>query len=293
VEILSLDRQVLNLVGAAAGLDFGTTTIHTRNEIELTQGGAVVTATGTVNVGRFQVTRQNQTSPTLDPRCDYNVTVNRQEQSASVKALNLTGTQNQRPLLRAELTNPMTVAWGNTSNAVGDATLNLAVTDLNLADWKAFAIDHAPAGVANVKLKLQAQQGGKELTFDLDAHVDQLSARVGKDQIPTVDVRLLARGRGTEMQKFDLSEYRLELTQQQQPVLALSGGGSLDLATTNANVQVAVQATLDRLSSLLASWVAAVGDYKPSGSANARLKLQAQNGAKQLAFDLDGQIGHT
>ena len=183
VEVTSLDRQVLNL----AGLDFGTTTVETSNEIELTQGGSVITAAGTLNVARFQVVQEKQTTPTLDLRCEYAVVVNRQQESVLIKALNLTGTQENRPLLKAETTSPLTIAWGKTADAVGDATLNLAVTQLNLADWKAFAGDSAPAGIANLTLKLLSQQAGKQLTFDLDAKVDQLSARVGNDQTPATE----------------------------------------------------------------------------------------------------------
>ncbi len=168
VEVTSLDHQVLNLVGAAAGIDFGTTTVNTSNDIELSRGGAVITAAGTVNVARFGVKRQNQTSPTIDLRCEYNFSVNRPEQLVQVKTLKLTGTQDQRSLLQAELTSPMIIAWGNTGNAVGDAALNVAVTGLNLGDWKAFAGNYAPSGVANLKLKLESQQAGKQLTFDFD-----------------------------------------------------------------------------------------------------------------------------
>ncbi|HUI05528.1 MAG TPA: AsmA family protein [Verrucomicrobiae bacterium] len=290
VEASSLDRRVLNLVGAAAGIDFGTTTINTSNDIELTQGGAVITAASTVNVARFQVTRQNQTSPTLDLRCQYDVSVNRSEQSVQVKTLNLAGTQNQHPLLQAELTSPMTIAWGNTGNAVGNATLNVAVTGLDLGDWKAFAGDYAPGGVANLKLKLQSQQAGKQLTFDLEGQVDQLSAHIGHDQIPPVDVHVVARGTGADLKQFHLSEYRLDLAQQHQSVLTVSGTGSFDRTTQDADIQASAQAALDRLSGLMAHWVTAAADYAPSGRANLKLNLQVKQGGSQLAFDADGQV---
>jgi len=290
VEVSSLDRQVLNLLGAGAGIDFGTTTINTRNNIELAKGGTVITAAGTVNVGRFQVTRQNQTSPTLDLRGEYDISVNRPDQSVQIKKLSLAGTQNQRPLLQVELTSPMTIAWGNNGNGVGEATLNVAVTGLDLRDWKAFAANYAPTGVANLKLKLQSQQAGKQLTFDLDGQVDQLSARIGHDQIPPIDVHLVAHGTGVDLQRFRLSEYRLELAQQRQAMLNVSGTGSFDRATQDADVQATAQAALGRLSTLVAHWGTAAGDYAPSGQATVKLNVQAKQGGQQLAFDVDGQI---
>ncbi len=292
VEVSSLDRQVLNLVGAAAGIDFGTTTVNTSNDIELTQGGAVITAAGTLNVVRFQVTRQNQTSPTIDLRCEYNVSVNRSEQAVQIKTLNLTGTQNQRPLLQAELTSPMTIAWGNTGNAVGDATLNVAVTGLNLTDWKAFAGNYAPGGVANLKLKLQSQHAGKQLAFDLDGQVDQLSARVGKDQLTPVDLHLVTRGTVTGLKQFNLSEYRVELAQQGQSVLAVSSTGTFDRVTQDADMQVTAQAALGQLAKLVPQTNVACSTGTLEFTSHLTRKQQTQTVTGQLALaDFTGGYG--
>ena len=40
LEVASIDRQVLNLIGAPLGLDFGTTTLNATTEVTLTQGGS-------------------------------------------------------------------------------------------------------------------------------------------------------------------------------------------------------------------------------------------------------------
>ncbi|HVM61645.1 MAG TPA: AsmA family protein [Verrucomicrobiae bacterium] len=290
VDVASLDRQVLNLAGAAAGLDFGSTTVNATNEIELTRGGAVITAAGMLNVARLQITRQGETSPTLDVHCDYAVTVNRAEQSVLVNTLNLTGTQAQHLLAQAKLTSPMRIAWGATSNAVGEAALNLTLTGLNLADWSEFAAGYAPSGVANATMNLTSQNGGEQLAFDLDGRVDGFSARVGTNQISAVNVRLRANGRSTNLRQFTLSDYRLDVTQQTQSVLTVSGAATFDKLTRNADVQVATQAALEPLAKLIAPWVAAVDTYAPGGAASVKLNLQAQQGAKQLAFDVDARV---
>lgn len=292
MEVTSLDRQVLNLAGAASGIDFGATTINTSNEIELTKGGAVITAAGTVNVARFQVTRKNQTSPTLDVRCDYSVAVNRQEQSVLVKTLNLSGTQDQRPLLKTELTSPMVFAWGNSSQSVGDAALNLTVTGLNLADWKAFAGDSAPTGIANMKLKLLSQQAGKQLTFDLDAKVDQLSARVGSDSIPPVDLHLVTRGSGTDMKQFSLSECKLDVMQQGQAALSVSSTGTFNQATQDADLQLTVQAALPRLTTLMPQKDVAISAGRLDVTSHVTSKQTTRTVTGQLALvDVTGRYG--
>jgi len=149
VEMLSIDRQVLNLAGVKNGLDFGSTTLNSTNDILIAKSGAAISASGQLVVNKFQVTRTNQTTPTLDLSTKYDLSVDRTAETALVRAFTLTGIQNNNQLLAGELTSPMTVSWGNTTNAVGDSALNFTVSGLNLADWKAFVGDVAPAGDAN------------------------------------------------------------------------------------------------------------------------------------------------
>src|SRR5208337_4878639 len=99
---------------------------------------SIITAKGQLDIGSFQLTRMNQTTPRLDLRNDYDLTVDRGQSLATLRGLTLTGTQNGNKLLKAELTSPMQIAWGNVGNAVGDSALTLTVANLNLADWKPF-----------------------------------------------------------------------------------------------------------------------------------------------------------
>ena len=151
IEIAGIDKRLLNLAGAKSGMDFGGTTISSTNEVELAKGGSVITASGRWDVNGFQLTRMNQTTPRLDLRKEYSVTVDCGQSIATLRRLTVTGTQNGNPLLKAELTSPMQIGWGNTSNAVGDSALTLTVSSLNLADWKPFVGDSAPAGIVNAK----------------------------------------------------------------------------------------------------------------------------------------------
>ncbi len=128
IELTGINKQLLNLAGAKSGMDFGSTTISSTNEVELAKGGSVITARGQLDVSKLQLTRMNQTTPQLDLRGDYNVTVDRAQSTALLRALTLNGTQNGSPMLKAELTSPMQIGWANTNNAVGNSSLTLAVT---------------------------------------------------------------------------------------------------------------------------------------------------------------------
>jgi len=291
-EILALDRQVLNLAAAGSGMDFGTTTINSSTFIELTKGGQEISLAGFLEIARFQVTRLGQTSPTLDLRSDYSVLVNNTAQSASLKTLNFVGKQNQNPLLQAGLDKPLTIAWGKTSGAVGDATLNLAVTGLNLADWKAFAGTAAPAGAVNAKLKVVSTAGGKQLALDLDSRVDNFAATVGSNQVSQVNVQLQAHASAADMKQFMLADYRLELAHQGQPALVMSGSGTFDSVTQDADLQLAVQATLARLLAVLPQPDATVSAGALDFKSRIVSKDKAQTVTGQLTLtDFTGQFG--
>ena len=243
VELRGIDQRLLNLAGNAGGIDFGTTTISSTNEIELTKSGSVISATGRFDAGHVQLTRTGQTTPTLDFSANYDVTVDRTTQRALLRGLNLAGTQNGNPLLSAHLSRPMNLVWGNGTNGMGDSALDLAVTNLSLADWKPFLGNAAATGNVDLTLKLSSQQGGRQLTFDLDSQITNFAARIGSNQMVQASVSLHARGQAVNFNQFNLSEYRLLVLRQNQSLVTATGSGTYDLAGGNADLQLALQAS--------------------------------------------------
>jgi uncharacterized protein involved in outer membrane biogenesis len=242
VELRGIDRRLLNLAGNPGGIDFGTTTISSSNEIELTKAGSVLNATGRFDAGHVQLTRAGQTTPTLNFNASYAVTVDRAAQTALLSGLNVAGTQNGNPLLTAHLTRPMNLAWGKDASGTGDSALDLAVTDLSLPDWKPFLGAAAAAGKVDLTLKLSSPQGGRQLTFDLDSRIDNFAARIGGHPMVQATVSLHARGQAVNFKQFNLSEYRLLVLRQNQALVTATGSGTYDRAGGNADMQVALQA---------------------------------------------------
>jgi uncharacterized protein involved in outer membrane biogenesis len=241
VELRGIDRRLLNLAGDAGGIDFGTTTISSSNEIELTRAGSIISATGRFDAGHVQLTRAGQTTPTLNLNASYAVTVNGPAQTALLTGLNVAGTQNGNPLLTARLTRPMNLAWGKGASGAGDSALDLVVTALNLADWKPFLGNGAGAGNADLTLKLSSQQGGRQLTFDLDSQINNFMARIGGNQRVQAAVNFHARGQAVNFKQFNLSEYRLQFVRENQTLVTATGSGTYDLASGNADMQVTLQ----------------------------------------------------
>jgi uncharacterized protein involved in outer membrane biogenesis len=243
VELRGIDRRLLNLAGSAGGIDFGTTTISSSNDIELTRAGTIISATGRFDADHVQLTRAGQTTPMLNLNASYAVTVDHAAQTAVLRELNVAGTQNGNPLLTARLTRPMNLTWGKGASGAGDSALDLAVTNLNLADWKPFLGNAAAAGNVDLTLKLSSPQGGRQLTFDLDSRIDNFAARIGGNKTVQAAVSLHARGQAVNFKQFNLSEYRLQAIRQNQSLVTATGSGTYDLADGNADMQVALQAS--------------------------------------------------
>jgi hypothetical protein len=196
---------------------------------------------------KLQVTRAGQTTPTLDLAAQYNVTVDRASSNATLREFTLNGVENGKPLLKGELTSPMSFSWGKTEMQAGDSTLNVAITSLNLADWKPFIGDQVSSGVVNGKLQLVSQQGGKLLTFDLGAQIENLTATVSSNRIADAAAILTVKGKANNLEKFDLSEYSLKLNHQSQTVLTAGGAGTYDKAANAADLQLNVNSSLPQL----------------------------------------------
>ena len=293
VALRGIDKRLLNLAGAARGIDFDTTTINSTNEINLSNSGKTIAATGRFVANKFRVTRAGQTTPALNLNTEYAVTVNNAAQTARLRMLTLTGTQDGRPLLAARLSQPMTLEWGNNpalarKGGVGNSALDLDVTRLNLADWRPFLGNAASAGDVSLQLKLSSEQGGKQLGFNLNSQINNLAARIGSNQTFQATVNLSAQGQAADFKQFKLSAYRLQILHQSQPLLTASGSGDYNLADASADAQVALEASLPGF--VQPDTKITSGTLKLNGRVAQKQNTQTVTGRLLLA-DLTGQIG--
>jgi uncharacterized protein involved in outer membrane biogenesis len=292
VKLQGVDRRLLNLAGAGSGIDFDSTAINSTNEITLTKAGAAIAATGRFNADKFQVTRAGQTTPTLDFSAEYSVTVDSTARTALLRELKLTGTQDGRPLLAANLSQPMNLAWGNSTNNVGDSALELDVTKLNLADWRPFLGNTVSSGDVNVTLKMSSQQAGKQLGFDLNSQINDLVARVGSNQTFQASVNLLAQGQVADFKQINLSKYQLQIVRQNQPLLTASGSGAYNVADASADAQVALQTSLPGLGGAFPLPGANFSSGTVDLSVRVTQKQNTQTVTSKLTLaDLTGQFG--
>ncbi len=111
VAVLAIDRQLLNLVGAARGMDFGSSVLNSTNQIDLATGGRMVGIVGQLSGTSLSVARQGLVAPAFDLVADYSLTVTRAQQTALIKTLILDARRKQHRLLSGALTKPIPLNW--------------------------------------------------------------------------------------------------------------------------------------------------------------------------------------
>lgn len=245
-ELTGVDKQLFNVAGGPMGIDFGSTTLRATNELQIAQAGYLITAGGQLDTTGFQVIRTNQATPPLDLRAAYSVTVDLNKSNAILSGLTLNGVQRGMQILRGELASPMNISWGGAAGNVGDSTLTVVLTNLNLADWKAFAPETDPSGSVAGQLRLVSQEGGNRLTYDLTSRVDNLAAAAGTNRFSNLRVDMQVSGTASNLTLYSLREYRLDVRHEAQPLLVGSGSATYSLDTSSADAQLQGSLFLDR-----------------------------------------------
>jgi hypothetical protein len=290
VLVLNIDKQVLNLAGAASGMGFGSTVINSTNQIQFANQGKTIGALGQLGIAKLSIKRDGQTTSPLDLQLGYNVAVNNDAKSADVRAFTLNGVQQNRSVLKGELTSPMRIAWGGSAATAGDSTFRLVVDSLNLADWKALIGDIA--GKVNLTLNLNSQQSGKQLALDVTSQIDGFAMALGTNKIQNVAVALRARGQATDLKQITLPELRLETTHAGQPMLTLAGNVRIDHEAKNSDAQLTVDGAMPTLLKTLSRADASASSGALNGQLHVTQKGDAHGVVGKLALvSFNGEFG--
>jgi hypothetical protein len=289
-EVLSIDRQVLNLAGAAHGWDFGNSTINATNLIEISQQGSVVAANGKLIGRQLGLKQGNQSTPPLDLDFEYQTTVNLNDKTALLQKLDLRGVQGQNELLRATLDRPMNVTWGQSQPGFKESSLQFVVSKLNLADLQPFLAGVSLAGKLDAQMNLLAQQDGRQLKSDLTATIQELNARVGSNRVDRANVRLQLTGRLDNFKNAHLDKYSFEFGQPNRALLTATGSASYRSGDLNA--QTTLDASLPGLLQLLSvpQLGATAGTIKLTALASKKGEETSTSGNLVLA-DFNGRYG--
>lgn len=193
VDVNAIDRNVLNLVGAAMGLDFATTRFDSTNRVTLASGGNAISVVGGVTGSRVSVKSGDLVMPALDLKESYDVAVDMAAQTLTLRSFGLTSTQGGREILRGSLSQPMQISWAPNAGTLPDARMDLALTDLRLQDWSAIA-GTPLQGTVEAKAQFGVQGGGKDLSFAVSAGLKGLTGTFGSNEVRNLGLQATADG---------------------------------------------------------------------------------------------------
>lgn len=247
IDVTAIDRQVLNLVGAPMGLDFAGTTLAATNLVDIAQKGGVIAAKGQISGRNVSLKRDALTTPAMELDVDYQVTLNLAGKNAVVQKLSLQARQARQEVLRAGLDRPMTVAWGDNVPGFKESSFNLAVTQLNLADWKPILGQVLPAGLIDVQLGAVAQQDGKQLKIDLRTRATDVTVLAGSNRIVHAGLTFQAGGQFEDFRTVTVNDYSMTLTRGDQTLLTAGGKASYDLKDKAPGLQLTMETALPGL----------------------------------------------
>ncbi|HEX4120606.1 MAG TPA: AsmA family protein [Verrucomicrobiae bacterium] len=241
----TINRQLLGLVGAAIGIDFGTTAFTSVSTITLKDSGSLVAIKAQGSATNLSINSNGHPTPPLNVTGDCDIALDLKNGSAQIQTLSLEGQQDQSSVLHGSLTQPMTVAWGNNAAPASDSVFELAVSNLNLPQWQALIGNAVSDGTFSMNFRLSSHQGGKLLDAIFKSHVAGLSAKLGGNGIPegAVDCGLDAEISG--LKKCTFTNCQFNLTEQGQPALQILASGSCEGTAFTAQSQV--EAVIARL----------------------------------------------
>lgn len=240
LEAYGIDRNVLNLAGASAGLDFKDTLFVSTNRLELANAGQTLTLNGKILGARFSVTQAGATTPALDLAASYDLTVDQAKETLLLRTLELTALRGTHRLLEGSLSQPMRLEWAKGADAVDESDFKLTLTGLDLRDYGAFLGTNIQSGVLDGSLELRSRAAGKQLALAMKASGKDLAAaadgvvygQLGFTLQSSLNVQDFARAR--------ISEGDFRLTHRGQPALHARTTGDLNL--TNQNLALALEA---------------------------------------------------
>ncbi len=243
VELKAIDRNVLNLAGAAFGLDFGETSVSGSHLIDVSRRGQLITAKGSLNVAKFSVKQGDLATPPINLDLSYQASASLEEKTFKSQEFQLTATQAGAPIFTAALRRALSINWG-TAGAAGDSTMGVTVTNLNLANWRLLLPTNVVSGVVNLNTEILFADEGRRLSGDVTGLVRDLTLKYGDYGINQAVADLRTRVTLTEYRSVLLENFTLRVQEKDRQLVTANGGASFDRITEDTTLQLNANADL-------------------------------------------------
>ncbi|MDX2227045.1 MAG: AsmA-like C-terminal region-containing protein [Verrucomicrobiae bacterium] len=236
--------NILNLLGAARQIDFLDSSLSVTGHLSATSGGQLIRTTG-----RLEARPLNISSPRLPANLwkpvqlttEQTVSIDRSKQQVTISKLSLEASQQNAPLLKASLNQPMSLSWaeGHASAGTPPAFVAFQLFPTDLAPW--LALMHLPeseqvrSGKVSANASFSASEGGKTLTFDGHFFAEKISFQ---NTLPTKPSLPLTDGSAsfdgvivvTSLDKVHISPSAIRIAEKGMVLLSGTLDGNMDLS---------------------------------------------------------------
>jgi hypothetical protein len=252
IEVLSLDRQVLNLAGASYGWDFGTTVINTTNVVDVTSQGNAFAISGRLTGANAGIIQNKQATPLLDVELNYQLNADLAKQQVVMRQLSASARRSQAPaaagdMLRLAVDRPLSISWGGEKANVKESVVNLTVTNLDLNDWGFLAADLAPKGIVSASGQILSQQDGSLMSMDMTAQVRQFSARLGTNALSMGLIQAQVIGKLSDLDKAEIQKLKVEVADGSQSMAMVDAAINYQIKTGEYSVRATFESRLAEL----------------------------------------------
>lgn len=290
-EVKGIGRPALSLAGALLGVDFGATRIEAEGRLDLERGGSFVAWQGRFSADPLTLGTASGSTPVLGLLAEFRVRADLNEDTALIEKADLTLRQGPDTVVRGALDRPMNLAWNSAAKGSREATYSLAVTQLDLAPWRATLGPDFPAGRLNLEVKVLSEREGRLLRVQMTGGLSDLMVAGGSSP-PVGGLRMQMQAAGTleDFQTLLLERISAELSQGAQRLAQSSGMAQVNLRSHDFSGQIAAEVAL--ASVLKARPVEGV--VLTAGTSTVSVRLGSQNGQTNgsLGVSLTGLTGN-
>lgn len=247
IEVQSIDRQILNALGAAQGVDFGSSTFNSTSVVDVSKDWKLIAATGGLSGQGIEIKQAGTATPAINLNVDYQAQIDLAAQTAILQKLNIRGQQAGADLITGALDRPMNITWAPEARGFAESTFQCSVTNLNLGDWRAFLPEDPPAGRVSARFKVVAQRDARALAANGQLLVEDLNVALGTNRINRARLALLVDATMEDFRTVDARSFELTIDQPDGPLLKASGSGRYDVSSGDMSAHCSAEAALTPL----------------------------------------------
>ena len=173
----------------------------------------------------MSINTSGQRTPAVDINSECDISLDLKNGSARLGTLTLDGRQGQKSILHGSLTQPMTVTWAGNSLPANDSAFELALSEVDLSQWRAVVGKSVSAGTFSMNLRVASQSAGKILNGQLKSRITDLTAGVGANGISEGAIEIDLNAEISGLKRITLTNCNFNVTERGKQVLLVAGSG--------------------------------------------------------------------